>query len=211
MARTKLNNLKKEIKHYIGIPYFINRASVPNAPFAGKADYKQINLATQLATESEGLNLNNLSPQDIYRLRKRHHIGIDCSGLVYHLLDFYYKQITDKSIQNLIIGTNGKTGPRRVNTLMFSDPKNSHPVANYSQIKTADLIITNQKKHILFVVEVNKNQISYVHSSQKTATKGVHYGTLTITNPQKDLSYQQFSESLETHSGDAVYRLHIFD
>ena len=194
----------------MGIPYFINRTGIPNAPFAGKANYKQINIVTQLAAKSEGFNLSNLSPQDIYRLQKRHHVGIDCSGLVYHLLDFYYKQNTGKSIRNLIIGTNDKIGPRRVNALMFSHPQNSHIIKNYPDVKTGDLIITNNKKHILFIVEVTKNQISYVHSSQKTATRGVHSGILTITHPQKDLTYQQFSEILDLHNDDAIYRLHIF-
>ncbi len=211
MARTKLDKLKQEIKHYLGIPYFTNKTSIPNAPLVGKANYKQINIVTQLAAKSEGLNSSNLSPQDTYRLQKRHHIGIDCSGLVYHLLDFYYKQLTGKSIQNLVVGTDGKTGPRRVNAYMFSHPQNSHIIKNYSDIKTGDLIVTNHKTHILLVVEVNKNQISYVHSSQKTKIRGVHCGTLTITKPNSDLSHQEFSEILDLHNDDAIYRLHIFD
>jgi len=211
MVRTKLDKLKQEINHYLGIPYYINKTDSQNVSLVGKADHKQINLATQKVAKSENLNLTKLSSQDIYRLQKRHHIGIDCSGLVYHLLDFYYKQNTGKSIQNLVIGTDDKTGPRRINAYMFSHPQNSHLIKDFSQIKTADLIVTNHRKHILFVVDINKNQISYVHSSQKTKIRGVHYGRLTITHPQKDLTYQQFYETLETHSGDAIYRLHIFD
>jgi len=211
MARSNLDKLKYYIDKYIGLPYWSNRLEngiiVEKGPYSGKGSYKQI----------KKISPTNLKPIDIYRYQKKHKIGIDCSGLVYHLLNFWYKLHTHSSIKTKIIGREGKLGPRRVNVQMLSNPQNSIKINDLSDIKTADLIVLNGQKHVLFIIEKIKNKIYYVHSSQKTKKTGVHYGTITITNPDKPLNYQQFSDITKTdipyqnlffpNKGDGSYRL----
>jgi len=224
MVGNKLNKLKKEINKYIGIPYWINKIVnkkiVVEGAFGGKGNIYQISDATQKAAEQEALSLSKLSTQDKYKLQKRNNIGIDCSGLTYHLLDFWYKVNTGLSIQPLIMGTDNKIGPRRVNVKMLTDPQNSTQIKNLSNIKTGDIIVIDNKKHILFIIEINKNTITYVHSSQKTKQRGVHFGTITITDPTKNLTHQIFSDQTRDNKkysqiiypkyGDGIYRLNIF-
>ncbi|MFA4826867.1 MAG: hypothetical protein WC596_01245 [Candidatus Shapirobacteria bacterium] len=65
MARTKLDELKTEIEHYFGIPYF----------FSGKGTWQEIK-----AVSSD------------YKTLKKQKIGIDCSGLAVHLLNLWFRQ-----------------------------------------------------------------------------------------------------------------------
>jgi len=65
MARTKLNELKTEIEHYLGIPYF----------FSGKGTWQEIK-----AVSSD------------YKTLKKQKIGLDCSGLAVHLLNLWFSQ-----------------------------------------------------------------------------------------------------------------------
>ncbi len=211
MARSNLDKLKKYIDSYIDLPYWSNKLRngqiIDNGPFGGKGTTAQIREITP----------SNLKSIDIYRFQKKHKIGIDCSGLTYHLLNYWCKLHTGKSIKTKIIGTEGKFGPKRVNVQMLSSPQNSIKISNLSDIKTADLIVIDQKKHVLFVIEKIKDKIYYVHSSQKTKKTGVHYGTITLTNPDKPLNYQQFSDITKTNigyqnlffsnKGDGIYRL----
>ncbi len=205
MVRSNLDKLKHYIDSYIGLPYWSNK--LKNGPFKGKGTSAQIRKITS----------TNLKPIDIYRFQKKHKIGIDCSGLAYHLLNYWHKLHTGQSIKTKIIGTDSKHGPRRVNVCMLADPKNSIKISNLSDIKTADLIVLNGQKHVLFVIKKIKDKIYYVHSSQKTKKTGVHYGTITITNPTKPLNYQHFSDVTKTdipyqnlffsNKGDGIYRL----
>jgi len=207
MAGSNLDKLKKYIDSYIGLPYWSNKFE--NGPFGGKGTSAQIRKITQKTKSNKQI--------DLYRFQKKHHIGIDCSGLAYHLLNYWYKLHTGKSVKTKIIGTQGKFGPKRVNVHMLTDPRNSIKINNSSDIKTADLIVLDGQKHVLFIIEKTKDKIYYVHSSQKTQKTGVHYGTITIINPGKSLNHQQFSDLTKTNityqnlfkstQGDGIYRL----
>jgi len=213
MVRTNLDKLKQYIDSYIGIPYWSNQLKngiiVDNGPYGGKGTANQISQITP--------KKNSHNQIEAYRYRKKHHIGLDCSGLAYHLLNFWYKLHTKSSIEKKIVGTQGKFGPRRVNVKMLSNPQNSIKVNNLEAIRTADLIVINGQKHVLFVVDRVDNQIFYVHSSQKTKKNGVYYGSIRLTNPDQPLNYQQFSDITKTNipyqrlfhvnQGDGVYRL----
>lgn len=224
MVRTKLDKLKLKINHYLGIPYWINSLKngkvIKNGPYGGKGSHQQISLATRKAAKLEKLSLSKLNPKDVCRLQKRHSIGIDCSGLAYQLLNYWHKLNKHASIKPKIIGVNRQKGPRKVNVHMLADPQNSTKLNSYSKLKTADLIIVDKKKHVLFIIEANKDKIRYIHSSQKSLNRGVHQGTLTITNPDKNLKYQSFTDKTNTGQdynqvifpkhGDGIYRLNIF-
>lgn len=213
MVRSNLDKLKHYIDSYIGIPYWSNKLKngiiVESGPFRGKGTAAQIKRITPKTVSANQI--------DIYRFQKKHKIGIDCSGLAYHLLNFWFKLHTNSSVKTKIIGTKGIFGPKRVNVQMLANPQNSIKINNLSDIKTADLIIINGQKHVLFIIEKNGNQIFYVHNSHKTKKTGVHFGTITITNPSKPLNYQHFSDVTKTDipyqslfqptQGDGIYRL----
>ncbi len=230
MAISSLNKSLKEAcrpflnlslgKHLLPIPYWSNKLKdgkiLVEGAFGGKGTPEQIQKATARAVKKEKLDLEKLTKKEILYLMKRNKIGLDCSGLVYQLLDFITKKEKKLSLDKTLIGFGGKKGIRRVGVRQLTDPQNSISVS-LDQLKPGDFIIIDQEKHILLVLNIKGNKITYIHSSQKTKTSGVHTGTLTITNPNRGLSSQKWSDKLKNgssytkiiHKNDGFYRLKI--
>jgi len=224
MVRSSLKKHSQEFLNFsvgnkqVSIPYWSNKLKngriVTEGAFGGKATPNQIKKATQKAAKKEKLDLKTLSSDQIFYLMKRNKIGIDCSGLVYQILNSYFKKIKKLNLDKILLGSQGKRGVRRVGVKQFADPQNSTPT-KFATLKPGDLIIVNQKKHIILVLDIQKNQITYIHSSHQTLKNGIHLGTLTIIHPNQDLSQQKWSDKLKNgspyndliHKNDGFYRL----
>lgn len=166
MVRTKLADLRSEILKYIGIPYYINRPkkNSPDAADLGKGNAKEIALKTIELANKNDLKILDLSPQQIYNFQKKNQIGIDCSGLVSHLLNFYF---------------DSKLNVRHTSADMLTSPPLSQPI-DFKDLKTGDLIRQKNGHHVLFVIEKIGNKVIYVDSSLKG--RGVRYGEFDITD-----------------------------
>jgi hypothetical protein len=163
MAGDKLTDLKNEICHYIGIPYFTNNHHLAaDNVLVGKGTAKEIALKTIEIANSHHLILSDLSPEQIYQFQKKHHLGIDCSGLACHLLNFYFH--TDLNV-------------RKTSAAMLTSAPLSSPV---SDIHTGDLVRQKLGHHILFIIEKIGNTIYYVDSS--FSGRGVRYGQFDISD-----------------------------
>lgn len=160
MVRIKLEELRREILKYIGIPYFINRPKIISSEnvLVGKGTAKEIALKTVEYANQENVKLLDLSPQQLYNFQKKHHLGIDCSGLACHLLNFYF-------------GT--KLNSRRTSADMLTSSPLSQKI-NSQDLTTGDLVRQKNGHHVLFVIEKIDNKIIYVDSSQQG--RGAHYG-----------------------------------
>jgi hypothetical protein len=168
MVRTKLEELRKEILNYIGIPYHTNVPKVLSKDnvIVGKGNAKEIALKTIEIANNSNIKLINLSAQEIYNLQKKNKIGIDCSGLACHLLNFFFNQ---------------KIDVRRTSADMLTSPPFSRRI-DVHDIQTADLIRQKNGHHVLFVIEKINNTVIYVDSSR--LGRGVRYGEFEI-NDQK--------------------------
>ncbi len=166
MVRTKLEDLRQEILKYIGVPYHINIPKLISKEnvLVGKGNAKEIALKTIEIANQNNIKLLELSPQQIYNLQKKNNIGIDCSGLVCHLLNFYF-------------GT--KLDVRKTSADMLTSTPLSQKI-NFSDIKTADLIRQKNGHHVLFVIEKIGNKVIYVDSSRNK--RGVRYGEFEIND-----------------------------
>jgi hypothetical protein len=173
MVRVKLNELKQEITKYIGIPYFsnIHHLAADNI-LVGKGTTKEIALKTVEYANSENVKLLEFSPQQIYNFQKKHGLGIDCSGLVCHLLNFYQ---------------NANLDVRKTSADMLT----SAPISKLvSDIQTGDLIRQQNGHHVLFVIEKIGQKIIYVDSS--LSGRGVRYGEINLPEDQDKLSQGVF-------------------
>lgn len=160
MVRTKL---KKEVIHYIGIPYFTNLGKYKNHRenvFVGKGTAKEIALKTVELANEQKVKLLNFTPEQIYNFQKKNHLGIDCSGLACHLLNYYF-------------GLN--LNPRRTSADMLTSPPLSVQI-DVSQAATGDLIRQQNGRHVLFILEKVGSTIYYVDSSR--AKRGVNFGEI---------------------------------
>lgn len=217
MVRTQLNHLFDEILKYLGIPYFANfgqRVISSNNALVGKGTAQEIALQTIVFAKKEKVDLTKLDNTRLFNFQKKHHLGIDCSGLVFNLLSV----ITDK-MDNLV-GTEGKTGVRRLSANLLTSLPNAHPIS-LDQVKPTDLIRADGGKHVMLVIKVEKNRIDYIHSSQFTVVNGVHLGSIFIKNKKLPLEKQEFtditkdglnfSSNFDSQKGDGFYRLFLFD
>ncbi len=225
MVRTQLiQELKKEISHYLGIPYWCNVWNnlilQKEGPYGGKGTYQEIEQATKNAAEKEGIaNYSDLTNSQIYNLRKRNHIGIDCSGLCYHLLNKLDCLTGGTGILYKVTGVDkpfGVLGVRTVSANELTHPQNATKLTNYQGIKPGDLIRLDNGKHVIFIIEKIRGTINYVHSSDRTKSRGVHLGTISIINPKMTLDHQKWSDTtingqpyttlFKPTQGDGIFR-----
>ncbi|MBU3935329.1 hypothetical protein KJ909_01520 [Patescibacteria group bacterium] len=174
MDRIKLEkSLVGEISHYRNLPYFINTPQNPLQKLSvqvGKGNWRQIQKYTASLAKKQKVKL---TPQNTYAFQKKNKIGLDCSALAYHLLDFLYQKKHHRSIKPYLIGTNGKTGPRRLSANLLTSPPNAIVTKNP---QPGNLIRQKNGHHLLFIYKVSPDKIYYVHSSRQS--RGVKLGNI---------------------------------
>jgi len=169
MAGSKLDLLLLEIQEYQNIPYFSNRGlrqiSSPNIALVGKGSAHDIALATIDIANQEKIKLSDFSSTQIYNFQKKHHLGIDCSGLACQLLNFYFSLSLD---------------PRKTS----ANDLTSFPLSTAikpSEIRTGDLIRQKNGHHVLFILNRINDTVSYIDSSRDG--KGVKTNSFTLSKP----------------------------
>ena len=181
MDRSKLKKLLlAEVNHYLGLPYFINSAKNPHQRLAvqvGKGNWRQIEKYTK--------KLKPDSSQNLYNFQKKNKIGIDCSGLVYHLLDFLYQQTHHQSIRSKLIGTDGKTGPRRLSANLLTSPPNAISISPDQVVQTGDLIRSQNGHHIMLVVDKTIKGLKVVDCSRRSRGVKISFLSLPLSSSSK--------------------------
>lgn len=178
MVRTKLDQLKQEIEHYVGLPYMINIIRdgriIKERFFGAKGHWKDIEKETKRLAKENKIDLNKLSPQRLYNFQKKHKIGIDCSGLATQLLIFYGQ----------ILGKKISLNPRKTSADMLTSETLSTKIDDIDNVQTGDLIRQKNGHHVLFVIEKKGKTIDYIDSS--FWGRGVKYGQTDLTDPMFD-------------------------
>jgi hypothetical protein len=157
--------LKTDFANYLGIPYFTNKGKYKNHGenvLVGKGTAKEIALKTIELANEKNIKLIELSSQQIYNFQKKNHLGIDCSGLVCHLL-------------------NRGLDVRKTSANMLT----SSPLAkeiSVSKAKEGDLIRQKNGQHVLYILEKDGDIIHYIDSSREG--RGVRLGQLDATSLQ---------------------------
>ncbi len=135
----------------------------------GKGNWKEIKKQTISLAKKENIDINKLTPKQLYNFQKKHHLGIDCSGLVTQLLNFYF---------------NTHLNPRHTSADMLASTKFSKEIDNFDEIQTGDMVRQKNGHHILFIIEKKDQTIYYVESS--LSGRGVKYGQFNITDKKFD-------------------------
>lgn len=169
MVRNKLDLLIKEIEHYLDLPYSKNILKdgkiIKEQVLGGKGNWKDIEVETQKIAQKEKIDLSKLTKQELYNFRKKNHIGIDCSGLICQLLNFY---------------VNAKLDPRKTSAKMLTSIPISKEITDLNNIQTGDLIRQKDGHHALFIINKTDNTINYIDSS--FSGRGVKYGKADLTD-----------------------------
>ncbi len=207
------NQTKKLIADYLFLPlgrgcqtpYFNNKRRGTRGglrALVGKGTPQEIIEEARIFALRDKVSIDLIDEKALKAFLASHDLGIDCSGLVYHLLDTELKATKKSKLSRLIhykaswlrtfINTLRPAENINVSTLNLSENTKEISIA---EIEPADLIVilnTGPKKtynHVLFVTEIeNKNNtkmIHYIHSyawpSDGLTGTGVRTGTITLT------------------------------
>lgn len=190
MARTKLIKLLLiEADQYLRLPYMSNRLKdgkiIKERFLGGKGHWQEIYKQSQKIAQKNKLDFKKLTPQQKYNLQKKNQIGIDCSGLVSQLLNFYAK----------LLKKNLNLNPRITSAKMLTSLPLSKEISDYHYIQSGDIVKQKDGHHVLFILEKQGQNIKFIESSKEK--RGVNYGQFKISD--KDFSNQ------------GIYRLLFFD
>jgi len=197
-------------------PYFNNRRKNIRGALRvliGKGSPKDLAEEATIFSLREKIDLKNLSAEEIKKYLVDHNLGIDCSGLVYHVLDaelraknlgglkkYIHRPWIKNPIRKLIAQFRSveNTG---VST--FNNNINSSEV-NLKDVKPGYLIIMmgagpkQDYNHVLLINQITDNKIQYTHSFQYPTNglynHGVRQETITITDNNKPILEQNWSE-----------------
>jgi len=216
------NYLKLKIENKkIPCPYFNNKRNKVRAGLRvliGKGSSEEIIEEIKLIAMREKIDLEKLSEDELKKFLVEHNIGIDCSGLVYYILDAELKALGKSALKNHIIFPHAKNPIRKLltklrpaentNVKVLADNKNSKTIP-LVEIEPGDIITMVGSKnianpdHVLLIHRVKfendkPKKIYYTHSLQwKTDGQynhGVRQGTIEITDPEKNILNQNWTE-----------------
>jgi hypothetical protein len=206
-------------------PYFINKKNKLRGALralTGKGTPEDIVAEAQICALKEKMNIFELSSLDIRKFLVDHNLGVDCSGLVYHIIDAELQARKKTSLGRTLhfpTATNllkkiiiALRPTENANVYTFADNKNSLPVP-LSDIKTGDLIIlrdtgpSHNQQHIVLIhdTEFSANSIliiRYTHSidlpGETWQEHGTRQGVIQIIDPDKPLLEQRWIEREKT-------------
>jgi len=223
----------------VKIPYILGFGRWQFWNTSGKGSPEMIRKALLIETEFHDVNLEKADIFEIYDFMRAHRIGIDCSGLAYHVLDAYVRERLSKPLSTFLIRYPGIIGKierillsykrfRRISAKTLTSPLNTTEVYAVKNMQIADLVrISRERDHVLVISRITRDendtitQIEYVHSSSvNTRMRGPHYGKIQIQDQNKGLEAQEWLEKTKTDDdygkqfyrpdlGDSVRRLKI--
>lgn len=146
----------------------------------GKGKPEEIVEEALIMSMKERVNLNELDQANITKFLVDHNLGIDCSGLAYHILDTESKERGLGSIgprlsyplRGGMLGWLSRLIRRRyvenADTLTLAHPTNSHEVA-VGDVAPGDMVVliergTGERNHTFIVKDVGDKEITLIHS-----------------------------------------------
>jgi len=222
----------------ISCPYFNNRHSGVRAGLRvliGKGNIEDILEEAMLISLREKIDLKNLNFEQAKKFLIDNNIGIDCSGLAYHILDAELQAQGKGKLKKYLKFPFVKNPLRKILTKLrpvesagvrtFAHELNSVEV-KLNEIKPGDMIVmigTGPKhdyNHVLIVHNLEDSKIQYTHSMKYPTdgliNHGVRQGEIEIIVPEKNLLEQKWSEAQaldHAKLAEALYirRLKIMD
>lgn len=209
--------------HNVTCPYFNNRRIKLRGGLravVGKGSPEDIVEEATIVSLREKMDLNKLSDAELKKFLIDNHLGIDCSGLVYHILNAEMKARGLGSLHKVLKRPWFKNPIRKLlvklrpmeNTGVgtFNHEVNSTEVS-LKNLQAGDLIILmsagprQDYNHILLITTVNQNgqqsaicNLQFVHSFQYPTdgqyNHGVRQEKIEITDVNKNILEQNWSE-----------------
>ena len=219
-------------KQYVSCPYLNNKTTKVRAGLRvhlGKGSTEDIRKEVEILARKTHTNLNNLKKDEAKKFLVDNNIGIDCSGLVYHILNEEVLKNTGKPLKKFLsfpknthlfrkLITQFRT-VENTNVVIFSDNNNSE-VIPLQAVQPGDYITmlnTGKQKnfdHILIIHQVvhedsTPKELHYTHSltwkKDGKYNHGVKQGIITITDPEKSILNQIWTEKESTDQENETF------
>lgn len=202
------------IDHYLGLnlggkkiatPYFINIGHIKDLRvMVGKGTPVEIEMEAKIWAQLKGIDLDELSDQEIRDFMRQRKIGVDCSGFVFHTLNSIG---TKFKVPNQTLWRRFKFWLRPAENFgadIMTGPLNTTKI-ELKDVRPGDLIRSKTPRqeidHVMLVTEVHLDDrglpehFKYAHSTgQFGKDNGVRIGTVVITNPEGELKDQDWQE-----------------
>lgn len=196
----------------------------------GKGSPADIEDEIRTLTVQKKIDLSGITTDQALAFLIEHHLGVECSGFVYHVLDAVSREEYGRPLAARL--TFSGTWLRKqiallrpatnVNVQLLASDQNSAPV-QLNNAQPGDLIImldsgqhNDVRDHVLLVTSVEKDaegtitSLTYHHSLQWSNDGPLHHGvrsgTIEITDVNKPLVNQTWTEQTKTNSnGNETY------
>jgi len=165
-------------------------------------------------------------PEEIRKFLIDHNLGIECSGLVTHILRAHFLETKKIDIAKKFFKISSKYFLRflitklrpieNISVRTYADDRNTVVVNDWTTAQPGDVVvmlgikIDNNRNHILLITENKDKKISYVHarawSSEGKYGHGVARGIINITNPQKGILEQEWIELEKIGDSNETWR-----
>lgn len=202
----------------IVVPYFINPKSQRAGlrVMIGKGDPGEISREVKVLAQLKGIDLNEMTNEQIREFMMDQKVGLDCSGFIVHVLNYWLVQQGDSRLikylefpnNSFVAKAKRKLRPvEQIGANLLTNEENCKVIKNLNDVRPGDLIRSKGQRrnahHVSLISEVtledNKvKEIEYVHSISGYGNQnGLRFGKIIITDPEKDLASQTWTEVLE--------------
>jgi hypothetical protein len=203
-------------------PYDMGRTT-KDVNYAGKGTPPQIKECLYKTAKQKQFDLRHATSNQITDFMVKQGIGIDCSGYVYNILDKYLQKTKRVSLARYLLRYPGMVG--RIERLLFSKNRvrlingtaltsdlNTIKINKISEIKPGDLLRLTPHdwpgKHPAIIIDINRQYLTYTHSSEYSKIQGPHFAKIKIIDSNKGLESQQWLET--TYYGENYGKI-LFD
>lgn len=199
----------------VNCPYYINpktqRAGL--RVLVGKGDPGEIAREMNVIAQLKSVDLSILNKDEIRLFMQDSHVGIDCSGFITHILNYWLKNQGDRPLISYIKFENNdifnklKRKLRPVEQLgakLLTNLENCREISELNNIRPGDFLrskgLRKNSHHIILISEVTLEdgkvtELEYVHSIKGyNAENGVRFGKILITDNKRKLEDQVWTE-----------------
>lgn len=200
-------------------PYFINLGGyLKDAVHAGKGSPEEIEaLVNSMTKESD--------PVKLRRLMNENGIGVECSGFIYNVYDYWLRKEEKGTLADYLPAVN-ILNPRKYLSRRFK-PKNSmgadeftrppfSDAINIRNVEPGDLIRTRNGRHVLLIVEVEyENDVPrrlfyaqsnrYTDDAKKDEKNGVRKGVIEL-DETLDLGKARWIDTIDSYFDDYTFK-----
>lgn len=185
-------------------PYRINLPYQSDRRKYGKSDPETLIKDTEDIAREQNFDLDKASVEEIKKFMQENMLGIDCSGLTYHVLNSFLKKIGQGGMANLGFPPASKT-----NVETLTSEKFASKLAGLKEARPGDIIRIGSKspdliQHCMVVIETNWGMVTYTHSSRRTRVKGVHTDTISLGKFPTELNVYSYDPA---ECPDGLWRL----